>query len=215
MSTIYQHPDGGSIALTDTTLTVSAENGHAAAVEIGPDGLRDLAKKLMTHAADFEYALHLESLSHDEVLRSKRQKIGTPAQIESMSDHEYLHRISKLQPIVKVNIISQRPTIKNLGEMVQDLCNHQHIRGGTRISAFSEADYNGIHPEEPDQIELTIEGETLALDNTNAVEIHIRENVSVHTVRAILKAVRRELKSWPGLESVTPLVPVPDEDLPF
>lgn len=142
------------------------------------------------------------------------RKIGTASQIESMSDHEYLHRISKIEPLITVNTVRQRPTIKNLGEMVQEACN-KHIRGGTRISAYSEADYNGINPEEPDQIELTIEGATLALGNTNAVEIHIRENVSVHTVRAILKAVRRELKSWPGLESVTPLTPVSNEDVPF
>lgn len=142
------------------------------------------------------------------------RKIGTASQIECMSDQEYLHRISKIKPVVTVRKVTTRPTIKDLGEIVQEVC-HQHIRGGTCISAYSEADYNGINPEEPDHIELTIEGKTLVLGNTNAVEIHIREAVSVHTVRAILKAVRHELKSWPGLECVTPLTPVSESEIPF
>jgi hypothetical protein len=217
MNAAYTHPEGGSIDLTETTLTVMAENGHAASIQIGPDGLRELAKKLKAHAADFEYAMHLEGLSNNGVFHAKRkpQKSGTPAQLESMSDHEYLHHISNIKPIVKVNTIRQRPTIKNLGEVVQEVCRQQPLRGGTKISAYSEADYNGINHEEPDQIELTIEGDTLMLGCSNAVEIHIRENASVNTVRAILKAVRQELKSWPGLESVTPLVPVSDDSVPF
>lgn len=214
MSAAYNHPEGGSLDIDGTTITVMAENGHAASIQIGPDGLRDLAKKFKAHAADFEYALHLESLSPGEALRSKRQKIGTPTQIDSMSDHEYLHRVSKLKPIVKVTTIRQRPKIKTLGEVVQDACS-RHIRGGTKISAYSEADYNGINPEDPDQIELTIEGATLMLGNANAVEIHIRENAQIGTVRAILKATAKALKDYPSLEFVTPLVPVSDEDVPF
>jgi len=140
-NTIYAHPEGGSISLEDTTLTVTAENGHTAQVQIGPDGLRDTAMCMQAHATDCERAMNLAA----------------------MSDQEYLHRIKKIKPLVKVNIIRTRPTIKSLGEMVQEICHHQPMRGGTRIGAYSEADYMGINPEEPDQIELTIEGDTLML----------------------------------------------------
>ena len=221
MSAAYQHPEGGSIELTETTLTVMAENGHTASIQIGPDGLRELAKKFKAHAADFEYAIYLEGLSDCEVLHFKRkpQATGTLAQVDNEAMQNELGRMfaerAEQKPNVSVNAIRQRPTIKNLGEMVQDVCRQQPLRGGTKISAYSEADYNGTNPEEPDQIELTIEGDTLMLGHTNAVEIHIRENVSVHTVRAILKAAAKALKDYQSLEAFTPLVPVSDDEIPF
>lgn len=63
MSRIYSHPEGASISLYDTTLTVAAENGQTASVQIGPVGCCDVAKKLLAHAADFERAVYLQT--HD------------------------------------------------------------------------------------------------------------------------------------------------------
>jgi len=92
MSTAYQHPQGGFIDLDCTTMTMTAENGHTASVAIGPDGMRDLAKKLMTHAADFEYAMHLDGLSRGEVLRATR-KVGTASQIDNIEMQDELARM--------------------------------------------------------------------------------------------------------------------------
>ena len=71
MTCIYSHPDGGSIELAGTTLTITTENGHAASVQIGPSGLRELAAQFTKNALDFELLMHLEGLSRKEVLAFK------------------------------------------------------------------------------------------------------------------------------------------------
>ena len=72
MSTVYSHPDGGSIELDGTTLTITTENGQTASVQIDPSGLRELAAKFTKNALDFELLMHLEGLSWKEVLAFKR-----------------------------------------------------------------------------------------------------------------------------------------------
>ena len=71
MSIVYSHPDGGSIEIDGTTLTITTESGNAASVQIGPNGLRELAAKFTKNALDFELLTHLEGLSREEVLAFK------------------------------------------------------------------------------------------------------------------------------------------------
>lgn len=83
MSTVYSHPDGGSIELDGTTLTIIAENGHTASVQIGPSGLRELANKFNKNAHDFETAMHLEGLGRKEVLAFDSHSYATAEQVDN------------------------------------------------------------------------------------------------------------------------------------
>ncbi len=49
-TTIYAHPDGHEIAVGDGLLTACTSEGTAVSLPIGPDGLRDVAAKLLALA---------------------------------------------------------------------------------------------------------------------------------------------------------------------
>ena len=49
-TTIYAHPDGHEIAVGDGLLTTCTSDGFALSMPIGPDGLRDVAAKLLALA---------------------------------------------------------------------------------------------------------------------------------------------------------------------
>ena len=44
---VYQHPDGHEITVGDGLLTACTSEGTAVSLPIGPDGLRDVAAKLL------------------------------------------------------------------------------------------------------------------------------------------------------------------------
>ena len=49
-ATIYAHPDGHEIAVGAGLLTACTSEGTAVSLPIGPDGLRELAHKLLALA---------------------------------------------------------------------------------------------------------------------------------------------------------------------
>ena len=53
-ATIYAHPDGHEITVGYGLLTACTSDGTAVSLPIGPDGLRDLAAKLLALAAEVE-----------------------------------------------------------------------------------------------------------------------------------------------------------------
>ena len=53
-ATIYAHPDGHEITVGNGLLTACTSDGTAVSLPIGPDGLRDLAAKLLALADEVE-----------------------------------------------------------------------------------------------------------------------------------------------------------------
>jgi hypothetical protein len=53
-ATIYAHPDGHGITVGYGLLTACTSDGTAVSLPIGPDGLRDLAAKLLALADEVE-----------------------------------------------------------------------------------------------------------------------------------------------------------------
>ena len=53
-ATIYAHPDGHEITVGYGLLTACTSDGTAVSLPIGPDGLRDLAAKLLALADEVE-----------------------------------------------------------------------------------------------------------------------------------------------------------------
>ncbi len=51
---IYAHPDGHEITVGYGLLTACTSDGTAISLPIGPDGLRDVAAKLLALAAEVE-----------------------------------------------------------------------------------------------------------------------------------------------------------------
>ncbi|RCX08254.1 hypothetical protein [Extensimonas vulgaris] len=49
-TTIYANPDGHEIAVVDNLLTACTSEGTAVSIPIGPEGLRDVAAKLLAQA---------------------------------------------------------------------------------------------------------------------------------------------------------------------
>lgn len=54
IATIYAHPDGHEITVGYGLLTACTSDGTAVSLPIGPDGLRDLAAKLLALADEVE-----------------------------------------------------------------------------------------------------------------------------------------------------------------
>ena len=54
MAPVYQHPDGHEITVGDGLLTACTSDGFALSMPIGPDGLRDVAAKLLALADEVE-----------------------------------------------------------------------------------------------------------------------------------------------------------------
>ena len=54
IATIYAHPDGHEITVGYGLLTTCTSDGTAVSLPIGPDGLRDLAAKLLALADEVE-----------------------------------------------------------------------------------------------------------------------------------------------------------------
>ncbi len=53
-ATIYAHPDGHEITVGYGLLTACTSEGTAVSLPIGPDGLRDVAAKLLAAADEME-----------------------------------------------------------------------------------------------------------------------------------------------------------------
>ena len=87
---VYQHPDGHEITVGDGLLTACTSEGTAVSLPIGPDGLRDLAQKLLALAdadtaeragAELGHALLAELLAlrghpQSEAFRAVRDKLN-------------------------------------------------------------------------------------------------------------------------------------------
>ena len=86
---VYQHPDGHEITVGDGLLTACTSEGTAVSLPIGPDGLRDVAAKLLALAdadtteragAELGHALLAELLAlrghpQSEAFRAVRDKL--------------------------------------------------------------------------------------------------------------------------------------------
>ena len=87
---VYQHPDGHEITVGDGLLTAYTSEGTAVSLPIGPDGLRDVAAKLLALAdadtteragAELGHALLAELLAlrghpQSEAFRAVRDKLN-------------------------------------------------------------------------------------------------------------------------------------------
>ena len=87
---VYQHPDGHEITVGDGLLTACTSEGTAVSLPIGPDGLRDVAAKLLALAdadtteragAELGHALLAELLAlrghpQSEAFRAVRDKLN-------------------------------------------------------------------------------------------------------------------------------------------
>jgi hypothetical protein len=191
MIAAYQHPEGASINLDCTTLTVTAENGQAASIQIGPDGLRDLAKKIKAHATDFENAMYLEGLSNNGVFHATGQH---PAKVSA-----------------SINL--QRPTIGTLGDVLKQTVDHAPD-GFTRITGSTASRWYELQ-EEHDTLYLEVDAVTACLEIQDDVTVFIRQGVTIAQARALLKAIAKEIKDYGSFENFTPLVPVSDDSVPF
>ena len=90
MAPVYQHPDGHEITVGDGLLTACTSEGTAVSLPIGPDGLRDVAAKLLALAdadtteragAELGHALLAELLAlrghpQSEAFRAVRDKLN-------------------------------------------------------------------------------------------------------------------------------------------
>ena len=89
MAPVYQHPDGHEITVSYGLLTACTSEGTAVSLPIGPDGLRDVAQKLLALAdadtaeragAELGHALLAELLAlrghpQSEAFRAVRDKL--------------------------------------------------------------------------------------------------------------------------------------------
>ena len=89
MAPVYQHPDGHEITVGAGLLTACTSEGTAVSLPIGPDGLRDVAAKLLALAdadtteragAELGHALLAELLAlrghpQSEAFRAVREKL--------------------------------------------------------------------------------------------------------------------------------------------
>ena len=89
MAPVYQHPDGHEITVSYGLLTACTSEGTAVSLPIGPDGLRDVAAKLLALAdadtteragAELGHALLAELLAlrghpQSEAFRAVRDKL--------------------------------------------------------------------------------------------------------------------------------------------
>ena len=87
---VYRHPDGHEITVGDGLLTACTSEGTAVSLPIGPDGLRDVAAKLLALAdadtteragAELGHALLAELLAlrghpQSEAFRAVRDKLN-------------------------------------------------------------------------------------------------------------------------------------------
>ena len=90
MAPVYQHPDGHEITVGAGLLTACTSEGTAVSLPIGPDGLRDVAQKLLALAdadtaeragAELGHALLAELLAlrghpQSEAFRAVRDKLN-------------------------------------------------------------------------------------------------------------------------------------------
>lgn len=90
MPPVYQHPDGHEITVSYGLLTACTSEGTAVSLPIGPDGLRDVAAKLLALAdadtteragAELGHALLAELLAlrghpQSEAFRAVRDKLN-------------------------------------------------------------------------------------------------------------------------------------------
>ena len=207
MSTIYSHPDGGAISLDDTTLTITAENGHTASILIGPRGLRDVASKFLKIALDFEVAIHLEGLSEKEVLAFDRRVYATAEQADNDAMQKELQRMREEKPLkpqsVRIRMGSQK--LASRGELVSRLVDSEFQPSGyTVLRAFSESHWRGIEPGERDMIDLEIEATTACFDPLDAVVVYVQNGVGAKTACDILDVMRRELEGESELLGKSP-----------
>ena len=96
MAPVYQHPDGHEITVGAGLLTACTSEGTAVSLPIGPDGLRDVAAKLLALAdadtteragAELGHALLAELLAlrghpQSEAFRAVRDKLNALSKLE-------------------------------------------------------------------------------------------------------------------------------------
>lgn len=219
MSTVYSHPDGGSIELDGTTLTIIAENGHTASVQIGPSGLRELANKFNKNAHDFETAMHLEGLGRKEVLAFDSHSYATAEQVDNAAMQREVQRMFEADAMLRsTRIHNHRPPLATRGELAMQLVDTTfQPHGYTKLRAFSESNWHGNEPSDTDLIDLEIEPATACFDPLDAVVVYVREGVSAKTARDILNVISNELQREGDLLKWTPaeLAKGDSEDIPF
>ena len=96
MAPVYQHPDGHEITVGAGLLTACTSEGTAVSLPIGPDGLRDVAAKLLALAdadtteragAELGHALLTELLAlrghpQSEAFRAVHSKLNALSKLE-------------------------------------------------------------------------------------------------------------------------------------
>lgn len=219
MSTVYSHPDGGSIDLDGTDLTITAENGHTASVQIGPSGLRELAAKFTKNALDFERAMYLEGLSEKELREADSHYYATAEQVDNAAMQREVQRMFDADAMLgTTRIRTHRPPLATRGELAMHLVDTAFQPCGyTVLRAFSESNWRGSEPGEPDRIDLEIEPATACFDPLDAVVVYVRVGVGAKTTRDILNVISNELQRESDLLNLTPAesVSADSEDCPF
>ena len=99
-TTIYTHPDGHEIAVDNGLLTACTSEGTAVSLPIGPDGLRDVAAKLLVlaEADEADGAERAGAALGGELLAELLALRGTPQADALRHVHGKLLALHKLEP---------------------------------------------------------------------------------------------------------------------
>ena len=95
-TTIYTHPDGHEIAVGHGLLTTCTSDGFALSMPIGPDGLRDVAAKLLA-LAEADAAERAGAALGGELLAELLALRGTPQADALRHVHGKLLALHKLE----------------------------------------------------------------------------------------------------------------------
>lgn len=93
---VYQHPDGHEITVGDGLLTACTSEGTAVSLPIGPDGLRDVAAKLLA-LVDASAAERAGAELGHELLAELLALRGHPQAKAFRAVHSKLNALSKLE----------------------------------------------------------------------------------------------------------------------
>ena len=121
-----------------------------------------------------------------------------------------LHTINR----VAVSIMTARPTLSTLGDVLKETVNHERD-GFTKITGSTASRWHDVD-EGADTLYLEIDAVSACLKRKDDVTVFIRQGVTVHHARNLLKAIAKQIKAYDNLEQVTPLETASDEDsMPF
>ena len=99
-TTVYQHPDGGTLAFNDNELTATDDEGNAVCLPIGPLGLAELGNALLVLAAKQEEQLTSEragAVMGSELVDELFALRGRPQAQAFRALHDKLLALSKLE----------------------------------------------------------------------------------------------------------------------